>query len=259
MRPSTLTLGLVVTGLAACGGRSLGTSGAGGTTAGTGEGATGGTGGTRSLPACGERSTTAASVAILESDGTLVATSVTEAVSVTAIETCPSDTCTAPAGSYRMSLAGAAPALRELILTNTAMPSDVVGVGDELDLTIEAAVDQTLYRTVDQTIVLSRDGDAILFAAKLQRFGSPPLPNLLPFGIAVSDAGPNCESTSTACGQRSHALRVSVATDAALVLGAGHTGTIGGVSITNGGLNEFVDAGGCDTKSTTLFAGFRLP
>ena len=251
MSPSTLTLGLVVTGLSACGGGSLGMIGA----AGTGEGATGGTGG---LPACGERPTTTATVAILESNGTLVAAPVTEAVSVATIETCPSDTCTAPPGSYQIFLAGVA-AERELILTNTAMPSDVIKVGDELDLTIEAAVDQTLYRTVDQTIVLSRDGDAILFAAKLQRFGSPPLPNLLPFGIAVSDAGPNCESVSTACGQRSHALRVSVVTDAALVLGAGQTGTIGGVSITNGGLNEFVDAGGCDTKSTTLFAGFRLP
>jgi hypothetical protein len=195
----------------------------------------------------------------LESDGTLIAASVTEAVRVADIETCPSDTCTGPPGSYRILLAGVAPTQRDLILTNTAMPSDIIEVGDELDVTIEAAVDQTLYRTVDQTVVLSRDGQAIVFAAKLQRFGSPPLPDLLPFGIAVSDAGASCESTSTACGQRSHALRVSVATDASVLLAAGQTGAIGGFSVTNGSLNESVDSGGCDAKSTTLIAGFRLP
>jgi hypothetical protein len=54
-------------------------------------------------------------------------------------------------------------------------------------------------------------------------------------------------------------LRVSVATDASVLLAAGQTGAIGGFSVTNGSLNESVDSGGCDAKSTTLIAGFRLP
>ena len=264
MKSSTLALGLVVTALSACGGASLGTSGAAGTsggTVGTGEGATGGSagaGGTNFLPACSGGSAVSASVAISGADGMLVAEWVSDAVRVTSVITCPSDQCTGPPGTTRILLSGDDPGERELILTNVAMPSDFIKVGDRFDLTIDAAVDESLYRTVDQTVVLSREGNVILFGAKLQRFGRLlPLPNLLPWGITFSDGGPTCTSASPTCAQTSHALRVSVATDASILLSAGQTGTTGGLSVTNGGSTELFGNGNCDAKSTTQIAGFQ--
>jgi hypothetical protein len=150
-----------------------------------------------------------------------------------------------------------------LYLLIPAMPADFIKVGDAFDMHIDAKRQGgvTANPTTDQTLVLARAGKAIVFATDMQVMsGGPPLPDLLPFGIAVSDAGTTCETTSGSCDGRSHALRVSVATDASIVLAAGQTGAIGGLSITNAGLNEFLhNRPNCDRKSSTRFAGFRLP
>ena len=251
-----MTLGLVVTTLSACGGGSLGTSGAAGTlgtgegatggtvtvgiagAVGTGGGAVGGTGGTGGTPpACGGGGgPDVVELMVIGADGMPVAARVTATVTVTAIESCADVTCSSPTttAASRIALAGAASQQWTLYLRNTAMPSDVIKVGDTFDLTIDASEDQTLYRSVDQTVVLSRYGHVIVFAATLSRFGGPPLPNLLPFQIAVSDEGATCESASLGCRQRPHALRVSVATYASVAITGGRTGRIGPFSITNG-------------------------
>jgi hypothetical protein len=296
MKPSTLTLGLVVTALSACGSGSLGTSGtagsaggaagtagagatggsvivgiagaggatagAGGATAGTG-GSVGGTGGT--LPACGNNTSGASDVVeavIMGADGMPVVAPVTAAVSITAIQSCLNLDCPSPATSAatRIALAGADPQQWTLYLRNTAMPPDIIKVGDTFDLTIDAAVDQTLYRTTNQTIVLARDNDVIVFAASLQQFHQPPLPNLLPFGIAVTDAGASCQNpASFGCIDRPHTARIAIGSDASVLVAGGQTGRIGGLQITDGQFTELADAGNCDRKSSTVMAGFRLP
>jgi hypothetical protein len=291
MKRSTLTLGMAAVALSACGGGSLGNSGAAGSsgaTVGTGEGATGGTatvgtagasgstggavggtggtGATGGLPACTFVPVDSVSFAIAGPDGMLVGATVTAAVTVAAVESCAAVGCpvqvdgtTISATSTRVRLSAAAGGSEwTLYLFNSAMPAGYLEVGDAFDMTIDAKLDTTFYPTTDQILVLERNGDVVLFAADLQRFGSPPLPNLLPFEIAVSDAGSTCQISSFICPQRSHALRVSIATDANVVVARGESATIGGMSITNGGLNEFIDTGGCDSKSSTTFAGFRL-
>ena len=278
---ATLTGALVVTALSACGGGSLTPSGAGGSagsSVGTGEGATGGTGivgiagtgggigggavgGTGGLTACGGPGAPPGdkvAVAIWGADQVPVATSVSASVTVTAIAGCPQNTSADIFGAQITLSEPTSVRTWKLLLTDTAMPSDVFKVGDKLDLTVDAAYtfDQTLTSaTLDQTIVLSRDGQVIFFAANLQQVGSPPLPNLLSFGIAVSDAGVTCPAPAIACGQSLHALRVSIATDASVVLDSGQTGQIGGLTITNGGSSE--SPSGCDARSYTVIAGFR--
>lgn len=282
MRTSTLALVLVPATLSACGSGSLTPSGAAGTsggTVGTGEGATGGTGtvgvagasgtggasgGNGGQPVCGgcgPYSNNAVHVAIAESS-TLrqIEQSVSAPVTVTFIDDCPVEECSNLAGVPRIRLAADTGAEWTLFLLNTAMPSGFIKVGDKFDLTIDAAPDQNVYRSLSQTVVLARDGNAIVFAAYLLRYGSPLMPNLLPFGIALSDAGITCTSRSTGCELSWHALRVSVATDASIVLEGGQTGTIGGFSVTNAGIDETPDGiNGCGSKTLTVVAGFRLP
>ena len=76
----------------------------------------------------------------------------------------------------------------------------------------------------------------------------------------MSDAGAVCQGTAfVGCLPRPHAVRVSIATDASVVIGVGATAPIGGLSITDGDFTELADTGSCDAKSRTLLAGFRLP
>src|SRR6188768_4394826 len=129
VRPSTITLGLVVTTLSACGGGSLETSGAAGTVGtgagatggtvtlgiagavGTGGGAVGGTGGTGGTPpACSGGGPEVVELMVMGADGMPVAARVTAAVTVTAIESCADVNCSSPTttAASRIALAGAA-------------------------------------------------------------------------------------------------------------------------------------------------------
>jgi hypothetical protein len=236
---------------------------------GTGGGGSGGTGG---LPACTTDSaaTGVVSVAIVGSDGKAIETAISAAVTVTSVDSCTTVSCASSLPSSllptdpmtsRIGLTASAGGSWTLYLRNSAMPSDYIKVGDTFDLTVDAALNQTLYGTVDQTVVLARNGDLLVFAASLQRFYRLALPDLRAFDTAVLDEGAFCQSPSFfGCIPRPHTTaRVSMATDASILLRPGETGRIGDLSFTNGEFTELADTGNCDSKSRTQIAAFKLP
>jgi hypothetical protein len=251
-------------GVSAGTGGSIGGTGGGsiGGTGGDGGGATGGGGtGGVPLPACGgSGSSNPIEVQLVGSDGTLVAAPVTvNAVNVAGIDSCEYVTC--PSGistiAKRISLTAAGPQSWTLYLRNDAMPIDVIRLGDTFDLTVDASTDSTLYRTVNQTVGLSRGGNLIAFAASLAQFFRPRLPPLGAFGVTIADDGAVCATAgSPGCTGRAHAARVTVGTDSAVV-NAGQNVNVGWLSFTNSGFLENADTGACDSKSTTVMAGFR--
>jgi hypothetical protein len=264
-------------GIAGTGG-TAGTSGTGGTggiggagTAGvTGTAASAGTGGMGGSAACiAAGQGDVVQFAIVGSDGMPVAAPATATVSVTSIDSCAQVTCpavsTVSSGSIstaasRFTLTALGPLEWTLYLRDSAMPSDLIKVGDTLDLTIAAGHNSTFYQqNLDQTMVLSRDGNLIFFAAGLARSFQLVTPKLDAFGIQISDAGVvSCQSgwSLPVCAARSHGAYVTVGGAAAL-LTEGQTSTIGWLSFTNASFTELDDTGGCDAMSATIMAGFR--
>jgi len=108
-------------------------------------------------------------------------------------------------------------------------------------------------------IVLARDGNLMLFAASLAKYSGVAVPQLEAFGIAITDDGAVCAGGDYAigCFGRTHAARVAVGGDAAVVPGR-QVATVGWLSLTNGGFTEQM-GGFFDAASSTLMAGFRLP
>jgi len=247
-----------------------------GTTGTAGTGGAGGTGGTGVVPACGDTISGASDVVeaaiTRSSDNTLVTAAVNGAVTVSGIASCASVTCMSQvttAAATRFALAGGTQGEGWMLyLRNTAMPPDTIKVGDTFDLTVDAGVDSSaMYTTVNQTIVLTRNGNVMLFAANLQRYGyasgavtGVPVPRLEAFSIAVTDAGALCDNPRVlGCIPRRHAARVAMGSDASIVLAGGQTGRIGDLSVTNGTFMEMADYANCDSKSYMLMAAFRLP
>jgi hypothetical protein len=244
------------------GGGSAG-NGAGGGSAGTGgtsAGGGGGTGGT--LPACeGSSATGSVVVAFMGSDGMLVAAPTTAAVTIASLESCGVVTCPPGAGDQANKIVLTAGQQQwALYLRNTSMPPATIKVGDTFDLTVDASVGHTPFAGwVNQTIVLARDGNLMLFAASLAKYAGLAVPQLEAFGIAITDYGAVCEGGDYAlgCVGRTHAARVAVGGDAAFVPGR-QVATAGWLSLTNGGFTEQT-GGSCDAPSFTRIAGFRLP
>jgi hypothetical protein len=146
-----------------------------------------------------------------------------------------------------------------LYLRNVAMPADMIQVGSPFDLVVATAVDPTFFRTVDQTVVLARAGEPIVFAASMQKFYSLSVPQLTTFGIEIADDGMVCDAgraVSGTCYFRPHAARVSVG-GASAVIAAGEIQSVGSFSFNIGQFSVFGDTGGCDAKSKTAIAGFR--
>ncbi len=263
-------------GMAGTGG-TAGTSGTGGTAGTTGMGGTAGmagTGGTAGIggsPVCipaGQGDVV--EFLIVGSDAMPVAAPATATVSVTSIDSCAQVTCptvsTVSSGSIsaaasRFTLTAPGPQEWTVYLRDSAMPSDLIKVGDTFDLTINAGHDSTFYQqNLDQMMVLSRDGNLVFFAAGLDRSFQLATPNLDAFGIQISDAGAvSCQTGSFgACLLRPHGAHVAVGGDDTIVTER-QTSTIGWLSITNASFTEWDDTGGCDALSATIMAGFRSP
>ena len=206
---------------------------------------------------------------IAGSDGLAVSAPASAAVTVASVESCAAVTCPSfgaasiSTSAQRITLTAVGPQQWTLYLRDSAMPPDFIKVGDTFDMTIDASVDRVFYQTVNQTMVLARGGNIVVFAAGLQQFVAPPVPTLDAFGLHVSDEGAFCMYGATSapgCISRPHTARVAASgSDTSIVLGPGQTAPIGGLSITLGQLTENFDTGACDVKSSTVMAGFRLP
>ncbi len=242
-----------------------GTSNAGGT---TGEGGVGGIGGTSGnggggaggLPACPTTgpSRDVVEVLLVGSDGVPVAAAVTAAVTVDSIASCTAVTCPYPAmgAARRIVLTGAGQEQWTLYLRNSAMPDAMIEVGDTFDMTVDANVDYALFHTTNQTVVLGHGTDLVVFAASLQRFFTPPLPQLGAFGITLADLGVTCEYTDL-CKVQRRAVGVAVGSNSVSLTG-GETRTIGWLSFTNGDFTTYGSTA-CDGKANVTMAGFRMP
>jgi hypothetical protein len=284
-----------------CGGGSLNSGATGGSGAGTGgatgvAGATGdagATGGTAGAPGMAGTGGTAGAIGtggvggspvcnpagqgdvveflIVGSDAMPINAAATATVSVASIDSCAQVTCPTAytvssgrisAAANRFTLTASDAQQWTLYLRDSAMPPDLIKVGDTFDLTVAAGRNSTFYASnLDQTMVLSRDGNLILFAAGLARSFQLATPNLAAFGIQVSDAGEAAclnEVLSQPCTFRPHAAQVTVGVNSAFLTG-GQTSTIGWLSFTNASFTELDDTGGCDAMSATVMAGFRSP
>jgi len=230
---------------------------------GSGGDATGGAGGTIAagdaggggLPACGSPAGAGdvVYVSLAGSDGTPIATPFTATITVTGVSTSNG----AQGSTY--TLTGANQAQWSLSLYESRMPSGFIKVGDMFDLTVDAGSDQALFSTINQTVVLARGGQPIVFAASLNRFYRLLVPRLDAFGIQVTDAGAVCQGPSNfGCIPRIHAAHVTIAGESADVQ-EGTTATVGGFSFTVAAFTELVDTGNCDSKSATTMGGFKLP
>jgi hypothetical protein len=245
------------------GGSGGGTGGGPGGVGGSAGGAGGGAGIGPLPPVCSNSvPSDTVQVGLAGPNGMPVEAPVTAAVTVTSVESCTASTCpstTTPAAN-RIVLTDASQQQWTLYLRNAAMPSNIIEVGGAFDLIVATAVDTTFFKSIDQTVVLARGGDLIVFAASLQRFYSLAVPNLTAFGVDVADEGKICDAgkaVSGTCYLWPHAARVSVGGASAVMTGA-ETQTIGWLSFTTGAFSVLGDTGGCDAKSRTLMAGFRL-
>jgi len=233
-----------------------GSGGGGGGSGGAVDGGSGGTiaaggSGGGGLPACANAGGAgdAVQVSLAGADGAPIAAPFSAAVTVTSVN----------AQGTTYTLTGPNQEQWKLGLYNSRMPSGFIKVGDMFDLTVDAGSDPALYATINQTVVLARAGEAIVFAASLNRFYRLLVPELDAFGIQVTDAGAFCQgSINASCIPRVHAAHVTVAGQSADVK-EGETASVGGFSFTVAVFTELADTGACDAKSKTAMAGFRLP
>ncbi len=249
-------------------GGATGSAGMGGVAGSAGATGAGGIGGGPACIAAGQGDKV--EFAIVGPDAMLASAPATATVSVSSIDSCAQVTCPQfvslvssgwiTAAASRFTLTAPGPQQWTVYLRDSVMPPDLIKVGDMFDMTVKAGRNSTFYSTVDQTLVLSRGGNLILFAAGLEKSFALTTPNLDGFGIQVSDGGAfTCQDgTSSPCTARRHAARVSVGNDSA-TLGEGQSSNVGWLSFTNASFTELDDAGGCDALSPTVMAGFRLP
>jgi hypothetical protein len=257
-------------GTAAGGTGGTGGTDTGGSTGGTPMGGTGGSG--SSVPSCTTTDwSVVADVDLFGADGTLVATSVTAAVTVASVDSCAVVAC--PSGTYptatRIALTAGTQSWT-LYLTSAALPSDLVKAGDAFDMTVVARTDTNYATSISQTVVLAHGTDLVLFGADLSTTvfplpavlyaQQPPLPDSSAFGITFADLGTGC---ALSCSKRAHGVRVTVGTETATIVGRG-TARVGWLSFSSGQFDEGVNTGMCDNpqsdgKPKTLMVGFRVP
>ena len=269
------TLGMTGNGGGAAGGASM--TGAAGTT-GTGGGDTGGTGGGVSGTGGTLRGCTGdggmrdgVGVAIVGTDGQLVASAVSAAaVTVASLDSCAAVTCPetfsnprAPSVGKswtRMMLTGASSQQWTLYLLNTTMPTTFVAVGDAFDLTVDAVIASDQFGSVTQTVVLAHGSDLALFGFESSYYSGSGLPNLSAFQIDVTAGADFCEipiSGAQGCGYRWPNAVVTVAGQSATLHG-GETARRGWLSFTNGESSRAF-GGFCDAPSSASMGGFRVP
>lgn len=214
------------------------------------------------LPACSAPSVwNRADATLLGPDGNPVTMGTNAVVTVSASESCAAVTCPGRFDEMATRIALTAGDGRQWSLyLRYDLPAGLLQIGDRLDLTADATPARSSFEGLSQTIVLSREGRLVLFAAHLSRIGVsvPPLPGLdAAFGIQLSDDGPACQVESS-CSSRSHAVRVTVGGNSATVA-EGQTARIGWLSFTSGRFVRYVNTGGCDQPSSTAMAGHRAP
>jgi hypothetical protein len=184
------------------------------------------------------------------------------AVTVSAIDGCATVTCPAEVSTQaqRFTLTGATQAW-SFYLRDSRMPADYIKVGDAFALSIAAAIDPTFYSTVNQTVVLARGGQTIVFAANMYKFYALAVPALDAFGIQIRDQSAFCQDPPLAgCIRRPHFMNVTVSNNPeGRYLRPGEGVDVHGYSFTAGRFTELADTGNCDSKSQTTIAGFKLP
>ena len=134
----------------------------------------------------------------------------------------------------------------------------LAGPSDGLTLDLTAAGDGLFWKTVDQTIVLTRADKLVLFVASLS-IGKSRLPDLSKDGIRLTDAGVVCEVPVQLvlgrCGFRRHAVRVTWEGAEAQV-SPSMSATLGELHFTNSGVDDATSTGACDAKSSSVVGGF---
>jgi hypothetical protein len=146
-----------------------------------------------------------------------------------------------------------------LYLRDSAMPADLIKVGDMFDLAVDAELTQGYVVAVNQTVTLSRAGTLLVFAASIEQLGLP-VPNLEAFGVTIADGGGPCAIPGGCETPLRHDALVTVGGQTQVV-GSGATATVAGLSFTNGVFMNYSVGAPCGDPlpSQTLMAGFRLP
>jgi hypothetical protein len=217
-----------------------------------------GDGGGGGSMACSGTTTDVVSVIIAGSDGQAISSDVTAAVTVSTMDTCTTATC--PSGipgaawgldrmATRIVLTAADGSSWTVYLRYTAMPANLLQVGDAFDMTIKTSLEPFVVALLNQTIILAHGSDLVLFASNLSSGVALREPDLQAFGITVADAG--------ACYGLEHAALVTVGTDSARVERG--TTQIGWLTFTDAAFNGENSNGGSDIQSQTQMAGFRTP
>jgi hypothetical protein len=136
-------------------------------------------------------------------------------------------------------------------LSMTALPSDLVQVGDVLGIRWTAVDDAD-----DSTLIITRD-EALLFFAARERVANADADSLLatlePYGIEISAGDASCAFMVDGCDYREHALRVRRDGDPANVSETG-LARIGDLAVAGRLLERLGGSSGCTVSATTLIA-----
>jgi hypothetical protein len=221
----------------------------------------GGQGGGASVPACQTAGVDTMEFVLVDSSSMLMTRSpASTPVTVTAVDSCAAVPCEHGYDAVSTQTSGAATRISVaagsqqwmIYLTLPGMPPDLFRVGDTFDMTIDARLDLTPPESVDQTVVLARNGELAAFASSAASFDGVLLPSLADFGIVLADTGAICQER-IGCGNTPHGIRVTRGTDVADVA-AGFTARVGDLSFTNG---ETIDLPACHVKTMTQLGGYR--
>jgi hypothetical protein len=179
-------------------------------------------------------------------DGSRVRTLASTAVTVTGVDTV----------GHAVTLAGDNQRQWTLHLTDAAMPSDFIKMGDAFDLAVDDDTSGATIGWINQNLTLSRGGQLIVFAAD----HSVSVPSLDAFGFKLSTSGPTCTTyqnpVSSMCSWSQHDIRVESGNES-VVIGVGETAPVGGLTFTNGAFLTYSWCG--DMPSVIRMAGFRSP
>jgi hypothetical protein len=141
------------------------------------------------------------------------------------------------------------------------LPSDLLRVGDQIDLHVTAlVVGLSTLPAINQTVVMSRNGQLILFASNLRSPTGGRMPRLDDYGIALTDEGPICNyivlPPFSSCSFSDHRTRVASGGQSA-TLSPGETILVGNLSLS---VSVFLTYGtgiqDCDRFFPTEMAGF---
>jgi hypothetical protein len=193
---------------------------------------------------------------LVNGSGIAVEASVKADVTVSAVSRCFDLKCPNDFGvqATHLGLAAADGKTWKLFVQLPDLPTDLIRVGDAFTLDVTASVKQTIvFRVVNQSVVLARDGKLALFVAKTGGASVPVLPDVSAYGLGLQDAGVVCEgATAPNCLRRGHAVRATFA-GASTVVSPGQTTTVGTLSFTS---TKFDELALCDAPSIASLGGF---